>query len=176
MKSPHKILDLPEYFSKMPMLANAYSKSYNQASLRDTSVQLEKIIPGQTPENAVPGRDPEPPYMKFRPDRGNYFGRWTSGPRRDPELRRIRATGAFVPIAEVDVDPLKDALENRNKDEILRIIRKYVQTTGLGQGSHPLEGSVHEVPDGTYLSKGRARVAQVTGHFSELAYPGTTGS
>lgn len=139
-------------------------------------MQLEKVIPPQTLEEALPNREPDPAYMRFVPDGGKHFSTWTSGARHRPKLGKVKdCTAAQVPIEDEDVEPLGEALRERNYGEMLRIIRKYVQTKGLGPNSDPMEGSVHEVPDDTILYKGRARVAKAQGYFSELSYPNTTG-
>jgi hypothetical protein len=139
-------------------------------------MHLERAIPSQSPEDILEGRDPDPPFMRFRPDRGKFFAAWTSGVRREPNLQRVRCDGALVPIDAEDVDPLNEAIKTQDRDRILAIVRKYVLTKALGPPADMFEGHGHEIPDGTILCIGSARLADKPhGWFSENSYPSTLG-
>jgi hypothetical protein len=104
------------------------------------------------------GKPPIPAYMEFTPDNGQCFQILTSGSRRHAVLQPIRGDLARIPINGEDVEPLREATALRDDKKLLEIIRKYIQTRGLGlKPSKPdsLHGTVHTVPEGSIMYRGR---------------------
>jgi hypothetical protein len=135
-------------------------------------MQFERIIDSKAPKDGKPA---EPAYMIFSPDDGQFFQLIGSGKRRTPSIEVIRGSEARIPINGEDVTPLREAKSTRNDDDLLGIIRKYVQTQGIGlrpPATDSLSGTVHTVPEGAELLTGRARY-NVDGQFNELPLPKT---
>jgi hypothetical protein len=133
-------------------------------------MQLESRPHAQNPAEVPDGVKVEPAYITFVPDEGEYFLSETI------VRKAITVEGGVtldVPIADEDADPLREAKERKDNIEVLRIVRKYVQTKGMDfnvPDSHPLRGSVHEVPLGSRIKRGKSGRARfpVFGVVNEL--------
>jgi|GEM_PF-4644959 len=135
-------------------------------------MQFEHIIDSKAPNE---GRPAEPAYMVFSPDEGQYFQHISSGKRHTPKIKVNRGDQLRVPINGEDVTPIREAKRTLDDDELLRLIRKYVQTRGLGlrmqkQRDNPLSGTVHTLPEGTTMHRGRVRY-DVDQEVNELPLP-----
>jgi hypothetical protein len=133
-------------------------------------MQFESIIHSKAPRDGKPA---EPAYMVFRPDAGFYFQILTTGKRHTASLQPLNADCAHIPINGEDVQPLLESKKSREDDELLRIIRKYVQTKGLGlrASSDSLHGTVHTVPEESVLFNGKVRHSLGQDEFNELPLP-----
>lgn len=124
-------------------------------------------------QSATENREAKPPYMVFGPDDDECFQMLTSGQRRKAKPTNVFADKAFIPISEEDVTPLQEAKIMGDDAKLLKVIRKYVQTHGLGLGAQAdsLNGTTHTVPEGSYLLSGRVRHDVQGLEFNEVPAP-----
>jgi hypothetical protein len=136
-------------------------------------MQLESVNNAQNPSDVPEGRRPESAHMIFVPDKGQYF-LGLSITRSDIGVES--GDSLAVPIEDKDADPFREAKERGDDAEVLRFIRKYIQTKDQDfdvPDTHPLHGSVHETPLGSMIRRGRGGRARfpVFGVVNELPIP-----
>jgi hypothetical protein len=118
-------------------------------------MQFERATHSLAPKD---GRPATPACMEFTPDNGQYFHMVSSGFRRNPELQPVRGDLARAPINGEDVVPLLEAKTSGDNKKLLELIRKYIQTRGLGlnpEKPDSLQGTIHSMPEGSIMLKGR---------------------
>jgi hypothetical protein len=133
-------------------------------------MQLESVKDSLAPKE---GRPAIPAYMEFTPDERQCFQIIkASGRRHKARIAPARGDLLRVPIDGVDVIPLREAKASNNDKELLRIIRQYVQTRGLGLKASidSLQGTHHTLPEGSIMFSGKV-AHRLQGELDEIPLP-----